>query len=1012
MNTPTWEGGAGHARHACQLTDRDLAMYFPNGAVVLDVPLFEVELSSSFLTFGHMPASIADLMDFVDPSRPLESKPATPGEEDAYIKRKRWKQLGPLLGKRQVRFALIFTDHIAQAPQHISLLEEDLFMPSDAVSSRLHYLGRVELSIENFERVRLFHSSLLWLLYGNNTLVDPYIPRFSQFASKQPMNVLIVPLSMFTPNFKPTLKNPSSSSDDPSSKVNGPSNSSAQTASTHDLTEVDILSSQLAQSIVMPPINDDQSNPILKSSYASSFIDWRKVDLFLSSRQSEPYDEFKHLAGSVVRTTYNSAVYILVDRLPGEGLDTPMDYTNRNDDPHIASLMAEVLASSKSSSTTTSSSSFTATNPKQDSYQSSDTLHIIPVVPNVQEQEPIKITMRQYMTARWKLTKLKNTRFLLMATPLIFKIKLAMHSFPTASKWVLTTAGYKPDLPDFAANHASTVPNTTSPFQFNNRQQQKPNWFGELKASKATETDQTPTNSFQDPFTLQSQVQSLVATTVDKVGRRLIPDLIQVLPLSLFDLNFSAYLPSIIMSLQRRLSSLQMHWDIATYYIQPNTEVLYPATVATMEESLTCPSASEFRNYERLETLGDTALKFSTSWYLFLTLPDAGEGGLTDAKMKLISNKFLANAENAHVIHRLCFLHQLCMDVKKMRGRTSLSMKMKADLCESVLGHFFVNFGDEGIRVFLSWLDSGHRNLITQAMKILSSVTKPYFLEPPSFWKEDSSHIYISPSLPSLGYTFKNRHLLATALTHGSAKLRPTGQTFERLEFLGDACLDLLIVSIMYHNTNLNPGEMSAQRSAIAGNANYAFLAILFDLHRLLIHDSSAIFQEQCTYIEALETKMREEGYKSLIELLGSPFVRQLKFPDCLSDLFEGVAGAVFLDLCGDVKTFARVYIPIMDPLVKRHLEFDLKEKGQRHPHSELIELMQKLKCLSLQKITEEGKHKFVWHGMILAEAPITIHQKSDLQLLSMHALENIHAHSYLWDELCTCAEAPCNAYY
>lgn len=50
-----------------------------------------------------------------------------------------------------------------------------------------------------------------------------------------------------------------------------------------------------------------------------------------------------------------------------------------------------------------------------------------------------------------------------------------------------------------------------------------------------------------------------------------------------------------------------------------------------------------------------------------------------------------------------------------------------------------------------------------------------------------------------LGYRFKNPDLLRQALTHPSTDSRPeTRLTYERLEFLGDAILQLAVTQYLY----------------------------------------------------------------------------------------------------------------------------------------------------------------------------------------------------------------------
>ncbi len=68
-----------------------------------------------------------------------------------------------------------------------------------------------------------------------------------------------------------------------------------------------------------------------------------------------------------------------------------------------------------------------------------------------------------------------------------------------------------------------------------------------------------------------------------------------------------------------------------------------------------------------------------------------------------------------------------------------------------------------------------------------------------------------------IGYEFKNKSLLETALTHSSyANEKQTGRDCnERLEFLGDSVLGVITADYFYHNlAHLPEGEMTKKRAA------------------------------------------------------------------------------------------------------------------------------------------------------------------------------------------------------
>ena len=68
-----------------------------------------------------------------------------------------------------------------------------------------------------------------------------------------------------------------------------------------------------------------------------------------------------------------------------------------------------------------------------------------------------------------------------------------------------------------------------------------------------------------------------------------------------------------------------------------------------------------------------------------------------------------------------------------------------------------------------------------------------------------------------LGYNFKNKELLMEALSHPSLKQHheyKVDKDYERLEFLGDAVLNLIITEILFNNfANYNEGNLARTRS-------------------------------------------------------------------------------------------------------------------------------------------------------------------------------------------------------
>ena len=66
--------------------------------------------------------------------------------------------------------------------------------------------------------------------------------------------------------------------------------------------------------------------------------------------------------------------------------------------------------------------------------------------------------------------------------------------------------------------------------------------------------------------------------------------------------------------------------------------------------------------------------------------------------------------------------------------------------------------------------------------------------------------------LKKYGITIKREKLLRTALTHSSYSNEHGGECYERLEYLGDAVLEIVCSDYLYNKTDYSEGQMSNLR--------------------------------------------------------------------------------------------------------------------------------------------------------------------------------------------------------
>jgi len=115
-----------------------------------------------------------------------------------------------------------------------------------------------------------------------------------------------------------------------------------------------------------------------------------------------------------------------------------------------------------------------------------------------------------------------------------------------------------------------------------------------------------------------------------------------------------------------------------------------------------------------------------------------------------------------------------------------------------------------------------------------------------------------------LDYRFNDKNLIIEALTHKSYK-KPYSN--ERLEFLGDAVLNLIVGEYLYNKfPNSNEGELSKMRASLVNEQGFTKLAIQINLG---------------DYIFLSNAEDRNKGREK---------------PSILSDAFEAIMGAIYME--------------------------------------------------------------------------------------------------------------------
>lgn len=174
-----------------------------------------------------------------------------------------------------------------------------------------------------------------------------------------------------------------------------------------------------------------------------------------------------------------------------------------------------------------------------------------------------------------------------------------------------------------------------------------------------------------------------------------------------------------------------------------------------------------------------------------------------------------------------------------------------------------------------------------------------------------------------LNIKFKDKNLLKQAFVHRSYLNEhpdfPLGHN-ERLEFLGDAVLELVTTKFLYNNFNNPEGELTSFRSSLVNTKNLAKTAKQLKINRYL-------------YLSKGENKSNGRSREVI-----------------LANTFEALVGAIYLDQ-GLVQVEKFIHQHLLP-----YLEVVLKNKLYKDPKSKFQEIVQeKLKITPAYKIIQES---------------------------------------------------------
>lgn len=182
-----------------------------------------------------------------------------------------------------------------------------------------------------------------------------------------------------------------------------------------------------------------------------------------------------------------------------------------------------------------------------------------------------------------------------------------------------------------------------------------------------------------------------------------------------------------------------------------------------------------------------------------------------------------------------------------------------------------------------------------------------------------------------IGYIFKNKKLLISAITHKSYAYEKQKKSFndynERMEFLGDAILEHIVSMALYGYTPLmKEGDMSKKRAQI------------------VCEDSlSSVIEEL-----EIEKYIRLGKCEKVSGGMGKKAIQ--------ADMLEAIIGAIYLD--SDFETVNKICLNLLEDKIKEAIDDSSDNVDYKTVLQEMVQAKGKSK-IEYKTIKEEGKaHK------------------------------------------------------
>ncbi|EJD53820.1 ribonuclease III [Auricularia subglabra TFB-10046 SS5] len=406
--------------------------------------------------------------------------------------------------------------------------------------------------------------------------------------------------------------------------------------------------------------------------------------------------------------------------------------------------------------------------------------------------------------------------------------------------------------------------------------------------------------------------------------------------------------------------------------------------------AISSPSLCGDLDYQRLELLGDSVLKFLASAALFVRKPTSSESELHLGRQNIFSNRALTQAarraglppfiltkpfsikswippnydfdrapakplsEEDALIPEKVAAYKLARE-REQKADAQARVKRQQDASEHWIGEKTIADVTEAIlgAAFLT----GGKNLVLRAAKRLAVKLQDYVDVKANI--PGRSHVQLRcESLEHverlLGRPIQRPHLVAQALTH-SVIDSSLATSYQRLEFLGDAILDLLVVRYIWRYEKLDPEALTLLKAAMVSNSTLAAVCVQCGLHKHIIHASPSLGVKIDNYVKALHSARDKERALAQSEVRQPvQYWLELEHPKPLSDLIESLLGALFISENYAIAPLEAFFENVLRLFYDEHIRLS---SCSSHPTTTLFKMLESRSCqrFEMEKTTQKA---------------------------------------------------------